>query len=60
LLAEQGDGRRFRLRLEAEPDSVIIDSEAFAAQGGRLLLVVVWLGLCLLAARRSAAHPNFQ
>ena len=41
-------------------DSVIIDSEPFSAQFARLLLVVVWLGLCLLAARRSAAHPNFQ
>ena len=41
-------------------DSVIIDSEPFFAQVARLLLVVVWLGLCLLAARRSAAHPNFQ
>ncbi len=41
-------------------DSVIIDSEPFSAQVARLLLVVVWLGLCLLAARRSAAHPNFQ
>ena len=41
-------------------DSVIIDSEPFAAQVGRLLLVVAWLGLCLLVARRSAGHPNFQ
>jgi ABC-type transport system involved in multi-copper enzyme maturation permease subunit len=41
-------------------DSVIIDSEPFSAQAARLLLVVAWLGLCLLAARRSAAHPNFQ
>jgi len=41
-------------------DSVIIDSQPFAAQVGRLLLVVAWLGLCLLAARRSAAHPKFQ
>jgi hypothetical protein len=41
-------------------DSVIIDSEPFAAQVVRLLLVVEWLGLCLLTARRSAAHPNFQ
>ena len=40
-------------------DSVIIDSEPFAAQVERLLLVVAWLGLCFLAARRSAAHPNF-
>ena len=41
-------------------DSVIIDSELFSAQAARLLLVVGWLGLCLIAARRSAAHPNFQ
>jgi len=41
-------------------DSVIIDSEPFAAQVGRLLLVVAWLGVCLLAARRSATHPKFQ
>jgi ABC-type transport system involved in multi-copper enzyme maturation permease subunit len=41
-------------------DSVIIDSQPFSAQVGRLLLVVAWLGLCLLAARRSASHPNFQ
>ena len=41
-------------------DSVIIDSEPFAAQTGRLLLVIAWLGLCLTAARRSAAHPDFQ
>ena len=40
-------------------DSVIIDSEPFSAQGARLLLVIAWLGLCFLAARRSAAHPNF-
>ena len=41
-------------------DSVIIDSDPFTAQVGRLLLVAVWLGLCLLAARRSAAHPKFR
>ena len=41
-------------------DSVIIDSEPFAVQSGRLILVAVWLGLSLLAARRSAAHPNFH
>jgi ABC-type transport system involved in multi-copper enzyme maturation permease subunit len=40
-------------------DSVIIDSEPFAAQVGRLVLVVLWLSLCLLVARRCAAHPNF-
>jgi ABC-type transport system involved in multi-copper enzyme maturation permease subunit len=40
-------------------DSVIIDSEPFSAQLARLFLVGAWLGLCLLAARRSAAHPKF-
>ena len=40
-------------------DSVIIDSDPFVAQAARILLVGVWLGLCLLAARRSAARPNF-
>jgi ABC-type transport system involved in multi-copper enzyme maturation permease subunit len=41
-------------------DSVIIDSEPFAAQTGRLILVAVWLILCFLAVRRYASHPNFQ
>ncbi len=41
-------------------DSVIIDSDPFSAQIARLFLVVAWLGLCLIAARRSAAHPDFQ
>ena len=40
-------------------DSIIIDSEPFSAQITRLLLVAAWLGLCLLTARRSAAHPDF-
>ena len=40
-------------------DSVIIDSQPFSAQAGRLILVIAWLGLCLLAARRSASHPKF-
>jgi len=40
-------------------DSVIIDSEPFSAQITQLLLVAAWLGLCLLTARRSAAHPDF-
>ena len=40
-------------------DSVIIDSQPFSAQVGRLILVAAWLGLCLLAARRSASHPKF-
>jgi hypothetical protein len=41
-------------------DSVIIDSEPFTAQSGRWVLVVVWLVVCLLVARRSAAHPEFK
>jgi ABC-type transport system involved in multi-copper enzyme maturation permease subunit len=41
-------------------DSVIIDSEPFSAQMARLLLVAVWLGLCLIAARRSAANIHFN
>jgi ABC-type transport system involved in multi-copper enzyme maturation permease subunit len=41
-------------------DSVIIDSDPFSAQTARLLLVIVWLGLCLIVARRSAARPDFQ
>jgi ABC-type transport system involved in multi-copper enzyme maturation permease subunit len=41
-------------------DSVIIDSQSFADQAGRFLLVAVWLALCLWVARRKAAHPEFQ
>jgi len=41
-------------------DSVIIDSEPFSVQTARLLLVAAWLGLCLIAARRSAGRPDFQ
>ena len=41
-------------------DSVIIDSEPFSAQLARLLLVAVWVGLCLIAARRSAANIHFS
>jgi ABC-type transport system involved in multi-copper enzyme maturation permease subunit len=41
-------------------DSVIIDSEPFSVQTARLFLVAAWLGLCLLAARRSAGRPDFQ
>ena len=40
-------------------DSVIIDSEPFSAQITRLLLVAAWFGLCLFAARRSAANLHF-
>ena len=41
-------------------DSVIIDSQAFGAQIGRLCLVFSWLGLCLVLARRKTVRPNFQ
>ena len=41
-------------------DSVIIDSQPFSAQLARALLVAVWMVGCLIAARRSAVHPNFQ
>ena len=41
-------------------DSVIIDSDPFSAQTARLILVTVWLVLCLLAARRSAGHPEVR
>jgi ABC-type transport system involved in multi-copper enzyme maturation permease subunit len=41
-------------------DCVIIDGEPLVAQAGRLLLVVVWVTVCLLIARREAAHPRFQ
>jgi ABC-type transport system involved in multi-copper enzyme maturation permease subunit len=41
-------------------DSVIIDSDPFSAQMGRLFLVAAWLVLCLLAARHSAGRPDFQ
>jgi ABC-type transport system involved in multi-copper enzyme maturation permease subunit len=40
-------------------DSVIIDSEPFSHQLTRFLLVAAWLILCLLAAWRSVAQPNF-
>jgi len=40
-------------------DSVIIDSDPFSAQIARLCLVAAWLALCLFAARRSAARPDF-
>jgi ABC-type transport system involved in multi-copper enzyme maturation permease subunit len=41
-------------------DSVIIDSDPFSSQTVRLVLVMAWLVLCLIAARRSAARPDFQ
>lgn len=41
-------------------DSVIIDNDPFSAQMTRLFLVVAWLCLCLIAALRTAAHPDFQ
>lgn len=41
-------------------DSVIIDSEPWSAQAARMFLVTAWLGICLAAARRCAARPNFD
>jgi ABC-type transport system involved in multi-copper enzyme maturation permease subunit len=41
-------------------DSVIIDSDPFSAQTARLFLVMVWLVLCLLAARHNATRPYFH
>lgn len=41
-------------------DSVIIDSDPFSSQTARLFLVMTWLVLCLLAARRSTSRPTFQ
>jgi hypothetical protein len=41
-------------------DSVIIDSDPFSAQTTRLFLVLAWLVLCLLAARRNTTRPYFQ
>ena len=41
-------------------DSVIIDSDPFAAQTTRLILVAVWLVIGWLAARRNAGRPFFQ
>jgi len=41
-------------------DSVIIDSQPLSMQAGRLALVVLWLGLCWLAARRGADRPTFS
>ncbi len=41
-------------------DSVIIDSDPFAAQTMRLILVAAWLLICLIAARRSTRRPAFQ
>jgi ABC-type transport system involved in multi-copper enzyme maturation permease subunit len=41
-------------------DSVIIDGEPYFKQAARFLLVVVWLVVSLLAARRFTANPKFQ
>ena len=41
-------------------DSVIIDSDPFIAQTGRLVLVAAWFLLCLAAARHSCDRPEFQ
>lgn len=40
-------------------DRVIIDSEPFGGQMGRLILVVAWLAFSFLMARRSAGKPTF-
>lgn len=40
-------------------DSVIIDSEPFTHQAGRLALVTLWLAITFLAARRGAGNPKF-
>jgi ABC-type transport system involved in multi-copper enzyme maturation permease subunit len=40
-------------------DRVIIDSEPFGGQMGRLILVVAWLAFSFLLARRSAGKPTF-
>ncbi len=41
-------------------DAVIIDSDPFTSQVGRLLLVLVWLGLTFALARLSARRPAFR
>lgn len=41
-------------------DAVIIDSDPFVAQFGRLALVLVWLGLMFVIARMSARRPIFR
>jgi ABC-type transport system involved in multi-copper enzyme maturation permease subunit len=41
-------------------DAVIVDSDPFTSQLPRLALVLVWLGLTFVAARRSARRPCFR
>ncbi|MGB5563328.1 MAG: ABC transporter permease subunit [Sedimenticolaceae bacterium] len=41
-------------------DAVIIDSDPFTAQLGRLALVLVWLALTFAFARMRARHPAFR
>lgn len=41
-------------------DAVIIDSDPFLSQLGRLALVLVWLGLMFGVARLSARRPAFR
>ena len=41
-------------------DAVIIDSDPFNAQLGRLALVVIWLGLMFVFTRISARRPAFR
>ncbi len=41
-------------------DAVIIDSDPFMAQLPRLALVLAWLAIAFLAARRTARRPRFR
>jgi len=41
-------------------DAVIIDSDPFPAQLPRLALVLAWLAVTFLAARRTARRPRFR
>jgi len=41
-------------------DAVIIDSDPFLAQLPRLALVLIWLAITFLAARRTARRPRFR
>jgi hypothetical protein len=41
-------------------DAVIIDSDPFLAQLPRLALVLAWLAIAFLAARRTARRPRFR
>lgn len=41
-------------------DAVIVDSDPFLAQLPRLALVLAWLAVAFLAARRTARRPRFR